>query len=317
MKIIYYENNKRFFSDGDRENFFKITGNTIQHLESIIKKQSENLIKMIYSNSKFIAADELNKSGLHVYRSLLANNVYKQRGYSSNTHVENLKYNGYFMIENFLSDKEFQKLENNFQIVKDKFPNGKHITADVRSFFTNNPDYLNLIKECAQIKSFSNDTSGGFPRSEIWYHRHTKEDTQFKFHSDTFHPTIKCWLYLEDIEHKQGPFEYIPQSNQYNIYKMRWDYENSNIKINDALWNRRIESGGKPGSFRVFENSTIKEEDQELRRLGFSNKISCVGKKNTLLVANTFGYHKRGIGTVGSFRSTLTSQYRPVAFGIY
>lgn len=317
MKIIYYENNKTFFSDGDKENFFKITGNTIDQLESTIKKQSEKLIQMIYSNHKFIHSDELNKSGLHVYRSLLANNVYKKRGYNSSSHVEKLKYDGYFMIDNFLSDKEFQNLEDKFKVVKEKFPNGKHITADVRAFFTNNPDYLHLIKECAQIKSFSRDTSAGFPRSEIWYHKHTEEDTQFKFHSDTFHPTIKCWLYLEDVKQDQGPFEYVPQSNQYNIDRMTWDYENSNTKMGDDFWKRRIEFGGKPGSFRVFENSTLEEEKGELSRLGFSQTASCVGKKNTLLIANTFGYHKRGIGEVGSFRSTLTSQYRPVAFGVY
>jgi len=317
MKIIYYENSKTFFSDGDKENFFKVVGTTIKELEHQISKQPQRIVQAIYSNHKFLDNDKLNKAGLHVYRSLLANNVYRRRGFVSNSNVENLKYNGYFMIDNFLSDKQFHKLENNFQNIKGRFPNGKHITADVRSFFNNNRDYLELIKQSAQIKSFSQDTSNGFPRSEIWYHKHTKQDSQFKFHSDTFHPTIKCWLYLEDIEESQGPFEYVPQSNQYNIYRMIWDYENSNMKVGDELWTRRIEEGGKPGSFRVFEDSTIQEEDEELKRLGFSRKISCVGKKNTLLVANTFGYHKRGIGKVGSFRSTLTSQYRPVAFGVY
>ena len=83
------------------------------------------------------------------------------------------------------------------------------------------------------------------------------------------------------------------------------------------LWVRRIEDGGKPGSFRVFEQSTMEEENQEVLRLGYNLPISMPGKKNTLLAANTFCFHKRGIGDLGSYRRTLTSQYRPVAFGVY
>ena len=83
------------------------------------------------------------------------------------------------------------------------------------------------------------------------------------------------------------------------------------------MWARRIEKGGKPGSFRVFENSTVEEETAEVKKMGYNEVKSMVGKRNTLLAANTFCFHKRGLGVKGSYRRTLTTQYRPVAFGVY
>ena len=317
MKIIYFENDEFFLSEEDKDNFYDVVGNSIDDLKSDIQTQPQRLIQQIYSNEKFIYSDVLNKRGLHVYRSLLANNIYKKRNYSDNEEVHSLNDKGYFMIRDYLSDKEFNKLESVFQQVKDKFPNGKHITAEVSNFFQNNQQYFNLIKECAHVKNFSQDTFRGNPRSEFWYHMHTEEDSQFKFHSDTFQPTVKCWLYIEDIGESQGAFGFVPFSNRHNKNRMIWDYENSNMKMGDKLWNKRIESGGKPGSFRVCENSSVAEEREELSRLGFVETMSMTAPKNTLLIANTFGFHKRGTGDVGSFRSTLTSQYRPVAFGVY
>ena len=113
---------------------------------------------------------------------------------------------------------------------------------------------------------------------------------------------------------------------------MVWDNENSKIKRGDKLWKRRVNQKwiynsqgmilgthieGEPGAFRVYENSTIKEENDEVKRLGFNEVKSFSAPKNTLVIANTFGFHKRGMGEIGSIRSTLHTQYRPKAFGIY
>ena len=89
------------------------------------------------------------------------------------------------------------------------------------------------------------------------------------------------------------------------------------MKSGDDLWLKRAETNGKLGSFRVHNNSSTDIELKELKKMGYETSVSACDSKNTLVIANTFGYHKRGIGKVGTFRSTLTSQYRPVAFGVY
>jgi len=323
MKVtnINTSNDMEFFSDSDKENFYEVVGNSIEALKQEFPKYDTKLLDLIYSNRKYLDVkpeiSDLNIKGLHVYRSLLANNIYQSRNYSQKEEIDTLNKKGILIINNFLSDKEFKKVEDTFLKVKQQFPDGKHIKAKVNNFFNNNLDYLNLIKECAHVKEFSDDTFDNVPRSEFWYHKHESNDPQYNFHSDTFHPTIKCWLYIEDIAEEQGPFQYIPFSNLYTKTRMIWDYENSNMKPGDDLWSRRIESNGNPGSFRIYNNSPTDIELKELKRMGYKTSMSACASKNTLVIANTFGYHKRGIGKEDTFRSTLTSQYRPVAFRVY
>jgi len=321
MININATNDMQFFSDSNKEDFYEVVGNSIEALKKEFSKYDYKLYNLVYSNHKYLDVkqeiSDLNKKGLHVYRSLLANKIYQSRNYSQKKEIDVLNKKGILIIDNFLSDKEFKKVEDTFLKVKEQFPDGKHIKAKVSNFFNNNLDYLNLIKECAHVKEFSDDTLDNVPRSEFWYHKHESNDPQYNFHSDTFHPTIKCWLYIEDITEEQGPFQYIPFSNLYTKTRMLWDYENSNMNSDDDLWRKRAEPNGRLGSFRIHSNSSTDIELKELKRMGYEANISSCAPKNTLVIANTFGYHKRGIGEVGTFRSTLTSQYRPVAFGVY
>jgi hypothetical protein len=82
------------------------------------------------------------------------------------------------------------------------------------------------------------------------------------------------------------------------------------------MWKRRIQEGGKPGSFRVHERSPLEEENNVIRDMGYQIK-ELIGKKNTLIVANTFGFHRRGPATPGTMRETLSIEYRPQAFQLY
>ena len=57
-------------------------------------------------------------------------------------------------------------------------------------------------------------------------------------------------------------------------------------------------------------------EKQTLKNMGYKS-IETVGKKNTLVAANTFGFHKRGIAVPQTYRETLSIEYRPQAFWKY
>ena len=41
-------------------------------------------------------------------------------------------------------------------------------------------------------------------------------DPQKSLHVDTFQPTMKFWLYLEEVGERNGPFMFVPQSTQLN-----------------------------------------------------------------------------------------------------
>tara|TARA_Y100000593_G_scaffold94886_2_gene196920 strand:- start:1476 stop:2432 length:957 start_codon:yes stop_codon:yes gene_type:complete len=318
MKIVYFANSSEYLDKNDLDLFECVVGGSLLDLEKEIKNSSDNLINRIYSNEKFIYSERLNNMGLHIYRTLLSNKIYQKRKKVYNEAIECFDKEGYMLIENFLPEKEFKILKELFDVrIKPKYPNGIKKQVDATGFFNRNKDFYNLILQCGHVKSFSPDAPYGIPRTEFWNHFHEKGDSQYKLHSDTFQPTCKFWLYLEDIEMEQGPLTLVPGSHICDEKRLKWDFENSLLSKESDLWIRRIEEGGKPGSFRVFENSTVEEETTEVLRLGYQKPVPMVGKKNTLLAANTFCFHKRGMGVEGSYRRTLTSQYRPVAFGVY
>lgn len=119
------------------------------------------------------------------------------------------------------------------------------------------------------------------------------EDPETQLHSDTFFNTHKAWLYLDDVGIENGPFVFVPKTH--NIYiegrlKREKEYsENINLK----------------GSRRV--------SNDELLSLGLHEEVfNC--KKNTLLMANTLGYHRRLRGVSGNDRLTIAFSARSNPF---
>lgn len=312
-QIIFFENSSEHLDINDYTMFEKITSNTIENLENKIKKSNNNLINTIYSNTKFIDNYSLNLEGLHIYRTILSNKIYLNRKKTTNKDVEFFTENGFLIIDDFLEKQEFSNLRSLFlEKIKPKKSSNYITRVDSTQFMKRNNKLQELIKDCSRINNFS----FAEPRVEFWNLIHYDNDPQSKFHSDTFQPTCKFWLFLEDIDTSKGPFNYAPKSHLLSETRLKWDYENSIMKKDNDIWKKRIQSGGKPGSFRVHENSTIEEEKQTLKNMGYKS-IETVGKKNTLVAANTFGFHKRGIAAPQTYRETLSIEYRPQAFWKY
>ena len=320
MRLINFKNDESFFSEQDRDLFGNIVGNSVDDLKKRIQQEELGHIEEIYSNKKFVHS-KLNKMGLHVYRILLANRI---RMFNPSPQVEALKKFdslGVLYIDNFLSDREFNHVIEYFEDkVKKAFKDGGkgRVNGDIILGKTN--PLNQLIKKCAHVNDYSSDAVDGFPRTEFWYHKHFGGDSQYKFHTDTFQPTVKSWLYLEDISNEHGPFSFIPTSNIIDEKRLKWDHMNALIAeagSSHPLWNKRVERGGKPGSFRIHEGSRDHEEMQALNDVGYKDGYVLSGKKNTLVIANTYGFHKRGMAMPGTMRSTMTFQYRPQAFGLY
>lgn len=311
--LVYFKNSSLYFTESDHAIFKEITGNSIEELESDIQNLDQNIINMIYSNHKFIDNKKLNLKGLHVYRTLLANKIYSKRGTTDNENIKSFFENGFLTIEDFLDKKEFNGLKDIFNNkIKTKESNHYITRVNGENFLNRNQELYNLIKGCARINNFS----FGSPRVEFWNLKHIKEDPQSRFHSDTFQPTCKFWILLEDINIDKGPFNYVPGSHILTKQRLVWDYENSIMQKDTDLWKTRIQSGGKPGSFRVHENCSIEKEINKIKSMSYKIK-EVVGKENTLIAANTFGFHKRGIAEPGTSRETLSIEYRPQAFCLY
>lgn len=106
------------------------------------------------------------------------------------------------------------------------------------------------------------------------------EDPQTAVHADTFHPTVKAWLYLSDAAGDAMPLIYVPGSHRLTPQRLAWERRMS-LEARDSS-----DPENRQGSFRV--------DPQDLPALGLPQPHAIAGAPNTLIVADTFGFHARG-----------------------
>ncbi len=126
--------------------------------------------------------------------------------------------------------------------------------------------------------------------------REAAPDPQKNLHSDTFHPSMKAWFFLEDVDSARGPFTYVPGSNRLSLARIRWEYRRSIVAADLA------DGYSEKGSFRF--------EPRDLEALGLPPPRQLEVPANTLVIANTFGIHRRGPAMPGAARLELWAYSR-------
>lgn len=130
--------------------------------------------------------------------------------------------------------------------------------------------------------------------------RNSKPDPQTNLHSDTFHPSVKAWLFLTDVAEDEGPFVYAAGSHVVNEKRLDWEYQKS------LQMNPKTDAMTRRGSFRV--------KAKELEDMGYQAPKAFAVKKNTLVIADTYGFHARGPSVRPSTRIELWAYGRRSPF---
>ncbi|QDL91227.1 phytanoyl-CoA dioxygenase family protein [Paroceanicella profunda] len=104
-------------------------------------------------------------------------------------------------------------------------------------------------------------------------------DPQTDLHADTFHSTAKFWLFLHDVNEEDGPFIFAPGSHRLTPERLEWEHRQSLTARADARAHHSF------GSFRI--------RPSDLQALGYAAPRRMAVKANTLVVADTFGFHSR------------------------
>ena len=103
-------------------------------------------------------------------------------------------------------------------------------------------------------------------------------DPQVHLHSDTFHPSLKAWLFLTDVADDGRPLTYVAGSHRLTPERDAWERNKvDRIDVADRLSQR--------GSLRV--------EMEELERLGLPRPTRFAVPANTLVAIDTCGFHAR------------------------
>ncbi|MBV7266333.1 phytanoyl-CoA dioxygenase family protein [Erythrobacter ani] len=105
-------------------------------------------------------------------------------------------------------------------------------------------------------------------------------DPQQEVHADSFHASMKAWLFLNRVTEDDGPFTYVPGSHRFTQERLDWEHQRS---LRDPQSIDRLSARGSP---RV-DNASLAEMN-----LGKAEPLPL--PPNTLVVADTGGFHARG-----------------------
>ncbi len=260
-----------------------------------------------FKSNPIIGSKVLNMMGLHVVRLVVSHGIMRFRMFCLSwdipTELKKEYYEkGYILLEGVLSDEEYHL------VVEE----AKELRSEIRECIQGNTltQRIHLDKENAgQTKAIQrllsrNDIVKLFKFTAGKNHRPIshlqviksnyvkgEHDPQKNLHSDTFHPTMKYWYFLQDVKYNMAPFTYVVGSNKLTFNRLKWEYKKS------ITMDQEESDYSKNGSFRV--------EESEFEALGLGQPKSVYVPQNTLVIVNTFGFHRRGDTDKRSIRDEI------------
>lgn len=260
-----------------------------------------------FRDNPIIGSPRLNAMGLHRSRVSLAHNIAMNRRVRLAHMVaeedrDAFSRQGYVIKQNLLPVAVFDRLRE--QVFAHRAPAREMLQGDtVTRRIAVDAD---MFAAAPELKQLLHDTAwhgltryvGSFDQEPVTYIqtilsriRKGKPDPQIDLHADTFHPTVKAWFFLTDVAEDEGPFCYVPGSHRLTPERLAWEHDMSCYAAGHA--NRYTARG----SFRV--------QSKELDAMGLGPAKLLAVPANTLVVADTFGFHARGPSTRPSMRIEL------------
>ena len=257
-----------------------------------------------------------NELGLHRYRVKKAAELSEKRRnilakFLDPVDVQQFQKNGFILKENFLADHEFELISN--ELLNTALPTRETLQGDtVTRRMSLDAKSLKSLPHTHQLlnqASWKNliNYVGSFKVQPMYYvqvilsHvRKSRPDPQTNLHSDTFHPSVKAWLFLTDVAEDEGPFVYVPGSHIVNKQRLEWEHTKANSL------HSKSDKMSLRGSFRI--------RPEELKVLGYNEPKAFAVEKNTLVIADTYGFHARGASVRPSTRIELWAYARRSPF---
>jgi hypothetical protein len=249
-----------------------------------------------FRDNPVIGSPTLNRHGLHVARRRLAASLGERRRQQladqlSADDREAFERDGFIVKPNFLDEVTFQEFRQEIlglnvdareALIGDTLTRLIPLDAPIlRKVPT-----VRAVLEGAQYRGLLAYV-GSFRRRPHLYVQtvfsqfcaDAEPDIQSFFHTDTFHPTLKSWFFLQDVAEDAAPFAYVPGSHRVNRRRLAWERKVS-LTARDAADRLTAE-----GSFRISE--------AEIKRLGYGPPQKLPVAANTLVIADTSGIHRR------------------------
>jgi hypothetical protein len=269
-----------------------------------------------FEHNPVIGSRWLNERGLHTARVRIARRIAEMRRRRlarlvSEADRAAFEQDGFVIRPNFLPDAEFAELLRQVKAYRGilrEIGEGdtilRKIALDPKTLaalpalgrLLRHPEWRGLIRYIG-----SRDAEPVVWIQSILRHAHEgPADPQTSLHADTFHPTVKAWLFLTDVAADAGPFTYVPGSHRLTPERLDWER-----RMSLAAPSSR-DADTRQGSFRI--------EPGELAALGLPEPRIFAVPANTLIVADTFGFHARGPSAGRSVRVEIWAYGRRSPF---
>ena len=269
-----------------------------------------------FERNPVIGSRWLNERGLHTARVRLAGRIAEIRrrhlaSLVSEADRAGFERDGFVIRPNFLPDAEFAELLRQVKAYRGilrEIGEGdtilRKIALDPKTLaalpalgrLLRHPEWRGLIRYIG-----SRDAEPVVWIQSILRHAHEgPADPQTSLHADTFHPTVKAWLFLTDVAADAGPFTYVPGSHRLTPERLDWER-----RMSLAAPSSR-DADTRQGSFRIGPG--------ELAALGLPEPRIFAVPANTLIVADTFGFHARGPSAGRSVRVEIWAYGRRSPF---
>jgi hypothetical protein len=121
-------------------------------------------------------------------------------------------------------------------------------------------------------------------------------DPQEALHADSFHASLKAWLFLNPVAADEGPFTYVRGSHRFTPERLAWEHRRS---LADPRAIDRLSARGSP---------RVSAQDLAAMNLPEAEGLAVPG--NTLVVADTGGFHARGLSVRPGERVEIWSYAR-------
>ncbi len=269
-----------------------------------------------FERNRVIGSRWLNERGLHAARVALAHRMAASRrrrleGLVTAADREDFARDGFVVRRDFLPAAEFAAMQDQVKAYRGRLREIAEGDTVMRKIALG-PEVreavpaLDNVLRSPQWRGLIRYVGSRDAEPVVWIQsllRHACDgppDPQTALHADTFHPAVKAWLFLTDVAADAGPFTYVAGSHRLTPERLAWERRMS------------LAAGGSPaaenrqGSFRI--------EPAELMALGLPTPRVFAVPANTLVVADTFGFHARGPSAGRSLRVEIWAYGRRSPF---
>lgn len=268
-----------------------------------------------FRDNRILGSSRLNRLGLHSWRKRTAHALAQRRrarladGISPDLRAA-FDRDGFLVLPELLPPEQFRHLQEELldcALDSREQQQGDTITRRVAV----GPDLLrrfpalDALLEAPRWKGIMNYV--GATRAAPLYYIQTivggmasdEPDPQIHLHSDTFHPSMKAWLFLTDVADDGRPLTYVAGSHRLTPERAAWERDKA-VDIDRAD--------------RLSQRGSLRVDARELPSLGLPRPTRFAVAANTLVAVDTCGFHARADSDHPTLRVELWAYSRRTPF---